>query len=78
MAARGLVVATKSLISREALVEANLGNAILSWRPVEMEVLAARLSSLKVNGLALERPLTLVSRRSYTISRPASAFDLFV
>jgi DNA-binding transcriptional LysR family regulator len=58
----------------KALVEANLGIAILSWRTVETEVLAERLSSLKVNGLALERPLTLVSRKSHTLSRPASAF----
>jgi LysR family transcriptional regulator, low CO2-responsive transcriptional regulator len=58
----------------KALVEANLGVAILSWRTVETEVLAQRLSSLKVNGLALERPLTLVSRKSHTLSRPASAF----
>jgi DNA-binding transcriptional LysR family regulator len=58
----------------KALVEANLGVAILSWRTVETEVLAGRLSSLKINGLALERPLTLVSRKGYTLSRPASAF----
>jgi DNA-binding transcriptional LysR family regulator len=58
----------------KALVEANLGIAILSWRTVETEVLADRLSSLKVNGLALERPLTLVSHKSHTLSRPASAF----
>src|ERR1700694_961833 len=58
----------------KALVEANLGIAILSWRTVETEVLAERLSSLKVNGLALERPLPLVSRKSHTLSRPASAF----
>jgi len=58
----------------KALVEANLGTAILSWRTVEMEVLAGRLSSLKVNGLALERPLTLVFRKGHTLSRPASAF----
>ena len=58
----------------KALVEANLGLAILSWRTVEAEVLAGRLSSLKVNGLALERPLTLVYRTSHTLSRPASAF----
>ncbi len=58
----------------KALVEANLGVAILSWRTVETEVLAGRLSSLKINGLALERPLTLVSRKGQTLSRPASAF----
>jgi DNA-binding transcriptional LysR family regulator len=58
----------------KALVEVNLGIAILSWRTVEKEVLAERLSSLKINGLALERPLTLVSRKSHTLSRPASAF----
>jgi DNA-binding transcriptional LysR family regulator len=58
----------------KALVEANLGVAILSWRTVEAEVLAERLSSLKINGLALERPLTLVSRQGHTLSRPASAF----
>jgi DNA-binding transcriptional LysR family regulator len=58
----------------KALVEANLGVAILSWRTVETEVLAERLSSLKINGRALERPLTLVSRKGHTLSRPASAF----
>ena len=58
----------------KALVEVNLGIAILSWRTVETEVLAGRLSSLRVSGLALERPLTLVSRKSHTLSRPASAF----
>jgi DNA-binding transcriptional LysR family regulator len=58
----------------KALVEANLGVAILSWRTVETEVLAGTLSSLKINGLALERPLTLVSRKGHTLSRPASAF----
>jgi DNA-binding transcriptional LysR family regulator len=58
----------------KALVEANLGVAILSWRTVETEVLAGRLSPLKINGLALERPLTLVSRKGQTLSRPASAF----
>ena len=58
----------------KALVEVNLGIAILSSRTVETEVLAERLSSLKVNGLALERPLTLVSHKSHTLSRPASAF----
>jgi DNA-binding transcriptional LysR family regulator len=58
----------------KALVEVNLGIAILSWRTVETEVSAGRLSSLRVTGLALERPLTLVSRKSHTLSRPASAF----
>src|ERR1700730_2246281 len=58
----------------KALVEVNLGIAILSWRTVETEVLAGRLSSLRVSGLALERALTLVSRKSHTLSRQASAF----
>jgi DNA-binding transcriptional LysR family regulator len=58
----------------KALVEANLGIAILSSRTVEAEVLANRLSSLKIKGLALERPLTLVSGKSHTLSRPAAAF----
>ena len=58
----------------KALVEANLGIAILSWRTVEAEVLSERLSSLKVNDLPLERPLTLVSRTSQTLSPPAQAF----
>jgi DNA-binding transcriptional LysR family regulator len=58
----------------KALVEVNLGIAILSWRTVEKEVLAGRLSFLRINGLALDRPLTLVSRKSYTLSRPAAAF----
>jgi DNA-binding transcriptional LysR family regulator len=58
----------------KALVEADLGVAILSSRTVEAEVLAERLSALKVKGVALERPLTLVSRKSHTLSRPAAAF----
>jgi DNA-binding transcriptional LysR family regulator len=58
----------------KALVEENLGIAILSSRTVEAEVSSERLSSLKVNGLALERPLTLVSRKSHILSRPAAAF----
>jgi DNA-binding transcriptional LysR family regulator len=58
----------------KALVEANLGIAILSWRTVEKEVSAERLSFVKINGLALERPLTLVSRKSHNLSRPAAAF----
>ncbi|HTE87370.1 MAG TPA: LysR family transcriptional regulator [Terriglobales bacterium] len=58
----------------KALVEANLGIAILSWRTVEAEVLSERLSSSKVEGLALERPLTLVSRTQPTLSPPARAF----
>ena len=58
----------------KALVEANLGIAILSWRTVEAEVSSERLSSLKINGVALERPLTLVSRTPDTLSPPAEAF----
>jgi LysR family transcriptional regulator, low CO2-responsive transcriptional regulator len=58
----------------KALVEANLGIAILSWRTVEAEVLSERLSSAKVEGLALERPLTLISRTQRTLSPPARAF----
>ena len=58
----------------KALVEANLGIAILSWRTVQAEVLSERLSSAKVYGLALERPLTLVSRTQRTLSPPARAF----
>jgi DNA-binding transcriptional LysR family regulator len=58
----------------KALVEANLGIAILSWRTVEAEVLSERLSSAKVHGLALERPLSLVSRTQRALSPPASAF----
>ena len=58
----------------KTLVEANLGIAILSWRTVEAEVLSGRLSSLKVSGLALERQLTLVSRKKQTLSPPARAF----
>jgi DNA-binding transcriptional LysR family regulator len=58
----------------KALVEANLGVAILSSRTVEAEVSSQRLSSLKVNGIALERPLTLVSRKNHILSHPAAAF----
>jgi LysR family transcriptional regulator for metE and metH len=58
----------------KALVEANLGIAILSSRTVEAEVASERLSSLRVHGLFLERPLTLVSRNKSTLSPPAEAF----
>ena len=58
----------------KALVEANLGIAILSWRTVEAEVLSERLSSSRVDGLRLERPLTLVSRTQGAPSPPARAF----
>jgi DNA-binding transcriptional LysR family regulator len=58
----------------KALVEANLGVAILSSRTVEAEVSSERLSALKVNGIILERPLTLVSRKNHVLSRPAAAF----
>jgi LysR family transcriptional regulator, low CO2-responsive transcriptional regulator len=58
----------------KTLVEANLGIAILSWRTVKAEITAERLSSLKVSGLALERPLALVSREKETLSPPARAF----
>src|SRR5258708_30486016 len=57
----------------KALVEANLGIAILSCRTVEKEVLAERLRFLTINGLALKRTLTLASRKSHTLSRPAAA-----
>jgi LysR family transcriptional regulator, low CO2-responsive transcriptional regulator len=58
----------------KTLVEANLGIAILSWRTVKAEVLSQRLSSLKVSGLALERPLAMVSRKKEALSPPARAF----
>jgi DNA-binding transcriptional LysR family regulator len=58
----------------KTLVEANLGIAILSWRTVKAEITAERLCSLKVSGLALERPLALVSREKETLSAPARAF----
>ncbi len=58
----------------KALVEANLGIAILSARTVKAEVQADRLSALKIDGLALERPLSLVSRKHHTLSSPARAF----
>ena len=58
----------------KALVEANLGVAILSSRTVEAEVLSERLTSLKVNGISLERPLTLISRKDRALSPPAAAF----
>ena len=62
----------------KALVEAHLGIAILSWRTVEAEVLSERLSSAKVQGLALERPLTLVSRTQRPLSPAANAFRLLL
>lgn len=58
----------------KALVEANLGIAILSRRAVRAEVQAERLSALKIDGLALERPLSLVSRKQHTLSPPARTF----
>jgi DNA-binding transcriptional LysR family regulator len=58
----------------KALVEANLGIGILSKRAVQAEVAAGRLSALKVNGVLLERPLALVSRKKHTLSQPAQAF----
>jgi DNA-binding transcriptional LysR family regulator len=58
----------------KALVEANLGIAILSWRAVSTEVQAQRLSSLKIDGLALVRPLSLVSRKQDSLSPPARTF----
>ena len=58
----------------KTLVEANLGVAILSWRTVQAEVEAGRLSALKVRGVVLERPLALVSRKKHTLSQPARAF----
>jgi DNA-binding transcriptional LysR family regulator len=58
----------------KTLVEANLGIAILSWRTVKAEVVSQRLSSLKVSGLALERPLAMVSRKKEALSPPARAF----
>lgn len=58
----------------KALVESNLGIAILSSRTVEAEVAAGRLSSLRVEGVSLERPLSLLSRKNHTLSPPAAAF----
>jgi LysR family transcriptional regulator, low CO2-responsive transcriptional regulator len=58
----------------KALVEANLGIAVLSRRTVQAEVATGRLSALKVSGVSLERPLALVSRKKHTLSQPASAF----
>ena len=58
----------------KALVEANLGIAILSARTVETEVKAERLSSSSMNGLNLVRPLSLVSRKQPVLSSPARAF----
>jgi len=58
----------------KALVEANLGIAVLSRRAVQAEVATGRLSALKVSGVSLERPLALVSRKKHTLSQPASAF----
>src|ERR1700676_2514615 len=58
----------------KALVEANLGIAVLSRRAVQTEVATGRLSALKVSGVSLERPLALVSRKKYTLSQPASCF----
>jgi LysR family transcriptional regulator, low CO2-responsive transcriptional regulator len=58
----------------KTLVQVDFGIAILSSRTVKAEIMAGRLSSLKVSGLALERPLSLVSREKETLSPPARAF----
>jgi LysR family transcriptional regulator, low CO2-responsive transcriptional regulator len=58
----------------KALVEADLGIAILSWRTVQAEAAASRLCTLKVIGVPLERPLALVCRKRQTLSPPARAF----
>jgi DNA-binding transcriptional LysR family regulator len=58
----------------KSMVEANLGIAILSSRTVQAEIMADRLSSLRITGLALERPLTLVTRKRHELSAPAQAF----
>jgi DNA-binding transcriptional LysR family regulator len=58
----------------KALVEADLGIAILSSRTVEAEVSSGSLTSLQVKGVTLERPLTLVSRKKSTLSAPAKVF----
>lgn len=58
----------------KALVESNLGIAILSSRAVRREVLSGQLHSLKVDGVVLERPLSLVSRKHAPLSLPAQAF----
>jgi DNA-binding transcriptional LysR family regulator len=58
----------------KAMVESNLGIAILSSRAVALEVSAGKLSSLRVRGVSLERPLSFVSRKNHSLSRPAAAF----
>jgi DNA-binding transcriptional LysR family regulator len=58
----------------KALVEADLGVAILSSRTVQAEVASGSLRSLKVKELTLERPLTLVSRKKSVLSAAAKAF----
>jgi DNA-binding transcriptional LysR family regulator len=68
----GLELNNNQLI--KALVEADLGIAILSSRTVESEVASERLSSSKVKGLKLERPLSLVTRKQPVLSAPARAF----
>jgi DNA-binding transcriptional LysR family regulator len=58
----------------KAMVEANLGIAILSSRGVEQEVASGRLHSLRVEGIVFERPLSLVSRKEAVLSLAARAF----
>lgn len=58
----------------KAMVESNLGIAILSSRAVEVEVAAGRLTSLTVDGVSFERPLSFLSRNGQALSPPAAAF----
>lgn len=62
----------------KALVEQNLGVAILSTRAVQNEVSNGRLKALPVKGMNLQRPLTLVWRKGHELSPPAAAFRALV
>lgn len=62
----------------KALVEHNLGVAILSTRAVRNEVSSGRLKTIPVKGVDLRRPLTLVWRKGHELSPPAAAFRAMV
>jgi len=55
-------------------VAANLGISILSRCAVELEVTAGRLRIVPIEGLRIERAITLLSRRDHRLPRVAQAF----
>ena len=55
-------------------VAANLGLSILSRCAVELEVAAGRLRIVPIEGLRIERAISLLSRRDHRLPRVAQAF----